>query len=48
MGIAFTGLDEPTQKRLQQHVEAAAAESSPFATDPDRGPGSFFSLSTKF
>lgn len=48
MGIEFTGLDEPTRKRLQHHVEAVAAESSPFATDPDRGPVSFSSLSTKF
>ncbi len=48
MGIEFTGLDEATQQRLQQQVEAAAAESSPFASDPARGPVSFFSLSTKF
>lgn len=48
MGIEFTGLDEPTRKRLQQYVEAVAAKSSPFATDPDRGPVSFSSLSTKF
>jgi len=48
MGIEFTGLDEPTQKRLQQQVEAAASRSSPFTTEPARGPVSFFYLSTKF
>jgi hypothetical protein len=47
MGIEFTGLDEPTRKRLQQHVDAVAAESSPFATDPGRGPASLSSLSPK-
>jgi hypothetical protein len=47
MGIEFTGLDEPTRKRLQQHVEAAAAESSPFATDPGSSPASLSCLSPK-
>ena len=32
MGIEFTGLDETTQKRLQEQVEAMAAESSKNAT----------------
>jgi hypothetical protein len=28
MGIEFVGLDEATQKRLQQHVESIAVESA--------------------
>jgi hypothetical protein len=28
MGIEFIGLDEATQKRLQQHVESIAVESA--------------------
>jgi hypothetical protein len=29
MGIEFTGLAPETQQRLQQHVDAMAADSSP-------------------
>jgi hypothetical protein len=29
MGIEFTGLDQKTQERLQQQVDAMAAESEP-------------------
>ena len=36
MGIEFTGLDEQTQNRLQQQVEAMAAESEPSKKHPGR------------
>lgn len=47
MGIEFTGLDEGTQKKLQQYVESAAAESSPFHAGPARVQTPFFLLSSK-
>jgi hypothetical protein len=47
MGIEFTGLDEATQKKLQQYVESAAAESAPFQAGPARVQTPFFLLSSK-
>jgi hypothetical protein len=47
MGIEFTGLDEATQKRLQQYVETRAAEAAPFQAGPERVPTSLFLLSSK-
>ena len=35
MGIEFTGLDDATQDRLQQQVEAMAADSAPSKAPPD-------------
>jgi hypothetical protein len=47
MGIEFTGLDEATQKQLQQYIETMAAEAAPFQAGPERVPTSLFFLSSK-
>ena len=48
MGIEFTGLDEATQRQLQQQVESMAVESSPFPDRAGRLPTPVFSESSKF
>lgn len=47
MGIEFTGLDEATQKHLQQYVETIASESAPFQAGPERVATPLFFLSSK-
>jgi hypothetical protein len=45
MGIEFTGLDEASQKQLQEHIESLAADSAPFPGRPGRAMAALFSRS---